>query len=88
MLKADGEPAALGLGRIEQSHLGIFSMHTAAKYRGQGFATALLNALAQWGADEGAHTSFLQAEADNVVAVSAYEKAGFVAAYSYWHRIK
>jgi predicted GNAT family acetyltransferase len=88
MLEIDDEPAAIGLGRIEDEHVGIFSMHTAAKFRGQGFAGALLDQLSRWGADEGAHTSFLQVEADNSVAMAVYEKAGFVPAYSYWHRIK
>ncbi|MCA2998832.1 MAG: GNAT family N-acetyltransferase [Burkholderiales bacterium] len=80
--------AAIGLGRIELAHMGIFSMHTVEAFRGRGYAQLVINALGQWGAAAGAHTAFLQVEADNTSALSAYERAGFVPAYSYWHRIK
>lgn len=88
MLKIGGEPAAIGLARIEDSHMGIFSMHTQAAHRGRGYARRIIAALSHWGLARGAHTAFLQVEADNPVALSVYQKAGFVPAYSYWHRIR
>ena len=88
ILKIGGEPAAIGLARIEDGHMGIFSMHTQAAHRGRGYARRIMVALSHWGAARGAHTAFLQVEADNPVALSVYQNAGFVAAYSYWHRIR
>jgi len=88
ILQIDGEPAAIGLARIEDSHMGIFSMHTPVAHRGRGYARRIIAALSHWGAVRGAHTAFLQVEADNATAVSVYQKAGFVPAYSYWHRIR
>ncbi len=87
-LKIDGVVAAMGLGRIEAGYLGIFSMHTVRAFRGRGLAANMLNELCRWGRTEGVQTAFLQVELDNKVAVSVYEKAGFVPAYSYWHRLK
>jgi N-acetylglutamate synthase len=87
-LHVDGALAAIGLGRIETSHMGIFSMHTVEAYRGRGYAQLVIEALCLWGAEAGAHTAFLQMEADNAPAMALYKRAGFVAAYSYWHRLK
>jgi len=88
MLQVDGVLAAIGLGRIEMGHLGIFSMHTVDVFRGRGYAQLVVEALCAWGAAAGAHTAFLQVEADNAPAMSLYKRAGFVPAYSYWHRLK
>jgi GNAT superfamily N-acetyltransferase len=88
MLQVDGVLAAIGLGRIEMGHLGIFSMHTVDVFRGRGYAQLVVEALCAWGAAVGAHTAFLQVEADNAPALSLYKRAGFVPAYSYWHRLK
>jgi RimJ/RimL family protein N-acetyltransferase len=87
-LHVDGALAAIGLGRIELGHMGIFSMHTVDAYRGRGYAQLVIDALCGWGAAAGAHTAFLQVEADNKPAKALYKRAGFVPAYSYWHRIK
>jgi GNAT superfamily N-acetyltransferase len=87
-LHVDGALAAIGLGRIELGHMGIFSMHTVDAYRGRGYAQLVIDALCGWGAAAGAHTEFLQVEADNKPAKALYKRAGFVPAYSYWHRIK
>ncbi len=88
LLKVDGEVAATGLGRIESGYLGIFNMQTASAFRGRGYATTLLDAICRWGGSEGVTTAFLQVERENTTALSVYEKAGFVPAYSYWHRLK
>ena len=87
-VRVDGVLAAIGLGRIESAHVGIFSMHTVEAFRGRGYARLIINSLCEWGSQLGAHTAFLQVEADNATAISLYEGAGFVPAYSYWHRIQ
>lgn len=86
-LRLNGELAAIGLGRIEDGYLGVFSMHTVLPQRGHGHASRILAALAHWGAGRGAHTAFLQVDVQNKPALALYQQAGFVAAYSYWHRI-
>ena len=58
-LHADGALAAIGLGRIEMGHMGIFSMHTVEVFRGRGYAQLVIEALCDWGAATGAHTAFL-----------------------------
>ena len=86
--RVDGELAAIGLGRIEDGYLGVFSMQTGLLFRGRGYAGRILKALCSWGAGHGAQVAFLQVDAGNTAAQALYQKAGFVPAYSYWHRIR
>lgn len=79
--------AATGMARIEDGNLGIFSMRTAERARGKGYASTLLAYLLTWGQAQGALNAFLQVDETNVNALALYRKFGFAQAYRYWHRV-
>jgi ribosomal protein S18 acetylase RimI-like enzyme len=80
------KPSGIGLAVIEQDWAGIFTMHTAERWRGQGVATAVLDALMAQAAVIGARRLYLQVEQDNVRAQRLYRQAGFTFAYRYHYR--
>ena len=82
----DGQPVAVGLGVAERGWTGIFCMDTLPSFRRQGAATAILQALSEWGASCGAARMYLQVMADNAPAVALYARAGFTTLYSYHYR--
>jgi GNAT superfamily N-acetyltransferase len=82
-----GEPAAVGLGVCDPPWLGVFSMSTLHSHRRRGAATAILSALAAWGAGRGAGRVYLQVEADNGPARALYLRSGFEDAYGYHYRV-
>ena len=67
--------------------IGLFRLGTHPDYRRKGMATALSNALMEWGFREcGTRQAFLQVETDNEQAMAMYEKIGFEPGYVYWYR--
>ena len=86
LLERNGGPVAVGYGVVERGWLGIFSMGTAAEARRQGAATAVLHALARWGAGLDATECYLQVEAGNEAAHRLYERSGFRTLYTYHYR--
>jgi GNAT superfamily N-acetyltransferase len=82
-----GEPAAVGLGVCDPPWLGVFSMSTLPAHRRRGAATAILGALAEWGAERGAARVYLQVEADNGPGRALYERSGFEDVYGYHYRV-
>jgi GNAT superfamily N-acetyltransferase len=87
-LFVNGEPAACGMGVVEGGLLGNFSIYTAAAFRGQGCARALMAALAGWGAAHKADYGYLQVEGDNIPALSLYDSLGFSRCYRYLYARK
>ncbi len=85
-IDVDGIVASVGLGMVHRGWLGIFRLGTLPEYRNKGLATALNDALLQWGYRQNARRAFLQVEDDNPVAKSLYQKIGFEYAYTYWYR--
>ena len=77
-----------GMARIEDGHVGIFNMRTAAVERGRGYAGMLVANLIKWGREEGAHMAFLQVDRENTSALTIYRRLGFVPQYLYWHRLR
>ena len=88
LLRIDGEPAAVGLGVVEQGWLGVFCMATLPAFRRQGAAGAILRTLAIWGQLYDAQQAYLQVMQNNPVAQQLYAKAGFATAYHYHYREK
>ncbi len=86
LLCADSMPVSLGLGVVEESHLGIFSMATAPHARRQGAATHVLHALGTWAEGLGARYAYLQVMQRNHGAQVLYAKAGFETLYDYHYR--
>ncbi len=87
-LDADGAPAAVGLGVVYGSWLGIFCMSTLSTQRRRGAATALLRTLAIWGSLYDACEAYLQVKTDNAAALAVYARAGFATAYPYHYRVR
>lgn len=86
-LDIDGAPAAVGLGVVGGSWLGIFCMSTQPTQRRRGAALALLRALAIWGALYDATDGYLQVNHANEAARATYARAGFAPAYAYHYRV-
>ena len=83
-----GEPAATGLGVVENGWAGVFSMLTLPEQRGAGAGRAVLGALARWAAARGAQRLYLQVERDNPAALALYAGAGFRERYGYHYRLR
>jgi len=82
-------PRGLGVGLAvrdpQEPVAGLFCMATARAARGQGVGTAVLRALAEWAAGEGAELLYLQAGRRNP-AQALYRRHGFTRAHGYHHR--
>ena len=79
--------AAAGRGVVVGDWLGITSMITAPDARRRGHASAILQALARWGAERGCTRSMLQVDSSNEGAVALYASAGYVAQHEYHYRL-
>jgi GNAT superfamily N-acetyltransferase len=87
LVRDGGRPVAAGRAVLDGEWLGVFNIVTAADARRRGHATAVLRALARWGADGGASRAYLQVDSLNAPARTLYARAGFRTAYGYWYRI-
>ncbi len=88
VLRAGGEPAAVGLGVVEAGWLGIYCMATRPVFRRQGAASAILRTLALWAQLHDAQDAYLQVMHRNAAAQALYARAGFATLYDYHYRIK
>ena len=64
---------------------GLFCLATARPARGQGVGTAVLRALAEWAAEEGAELLYLQVGRRNP-AQTLYRREGFTRSHGYHPR--
>lgn len=87
-LSDGGKIAAVALGVVERSYLGIFSVATTPEQRGRGLARAALGDLAAWAQGLGANRAYLQVFSTNEPALRLYAKLGFSTLYPYWYREK
>jgi GNAT superfamily N-acetyltransferase len=86
LAEVDGVPAATAIGVRHDTWLGVFSLTVAPHARRRGIAGAVMNALEQWAASDGATRTYLQVEADNAGALSLYAGRGMAIAHSYHYR--
>lgn len=82
------ESLACGMGVLEEEYIGLFDIVTNEKYRNKGYGIQLINALLNWGKENGAKQAYLQVVLNNRPALNLYSKLGFKEAYRYWYRIK
>ena len=80
----NGSTVGVGFGVLDQGWLGIFAIATLERYRRQGIATAVTNALRQWALSKGIHRAYLQVSHDNEPAKQLYAGLGFRDCYVYW----
>jgi len=86
--EADGALLACGQIAREADLVGLYDVFTAEAVRGQGLARRLCQRLLATARDEGAHSAYLQVEADNEPARSVYRRLGFSDAYAYHYRVR
>jgi ribosomal protein S18 acetylase RimI-like enzyme len=79
--------AAFGMGVAQDGFVGIFEVLSAPGQRRQGHARRIVEHLMAWGADNGAHTAYLQVVANNAPAIALYRSLGFVPIYGYHYRL-
>lgn len=79
------ETAAIGLGVVMGSLLGIFDVVTAPQFRRMGYGRLLMHELLTWGEARGATTAFLQVHGANEPAKALYRALGFDIGYTYYY---
>lgn len=84
----EGQPAACGLGVLQDGCVGLYDICTVPSMRRMGLASKIIQALFVWASDNGASSASLSVVEANAPAVSLYRKLGFRHVYSYWYRIK
>ncbi len=65
---------------------GLFEIATHEEQRGKGFGRAIIRSALKWARLRGAHSAWLQVEADNRTALKLYHQLGFREAYRYHYR--
>ena len=86
-LGPDGKPRACGQVVVDGDLAGLYDVHTAAAWRGQGLAQALCASLLARGRAEGARSAYLQVDAGNLPALAVYARLGFRDGYGYHYRL-
>jgi ribosomal protein S18 acetylase RimI-like enzyme len=79
--------AAAARGALDGGWLGIYEVATAPDARRRGAASAVIAALAAWGAARGAHAAYLQVEDHNAAARALYTRLGMQRSYGYRYRL-
>ncbi|MCW2812310.1 MAG: hypothetical protein JWP61_2768, partial [Friedmanniella sp.] len=80
----DGGPlVTIGRGHLSGDWLGVASVWTRPEHRRRGWATAAIVALGHWGARRGARSVYLQVDAANSGALTAYARLGFTRHHGY-----
>ena len=87
-LKSINGVLSCGLARVQNGCVGIFTMRTAEKSRGKGYAGLLVAHLLAWGRAQGARSAFLQVDQSNEIAIKVYRRFGFAPRYGYWQRVQ
>lgn len=80
-------PVACAQTAQEGRLVGVYDVHTAPAWRGQGLAGWLCERLLSDAASAGAETAYLQVSADNAPAQSVYRRLGFRDGYRYHYRV-
>lgn len=77
-LGTGSDPDAQGHAALDSDWLGLHDVHVATTQRRRGLAGQVVDALLEWGAEQGATTAWLHVETDNEAAIALYERFGFV----------
>lgn len=82
-LAVDDVVVASGIAAYADDWVGFRSIEVAPSHRRQGHATAIMAALVEWGAEQGASTAYLQVLGDNDPALSLYGRLSFSVHHTY-----
>lgn len=83
-----GNTVATGFATQSGDAIGVYGLATDNDYRRQGFGTAIVAALEEWGRQHNGSYAYLQVEAANKAAFGLYQKFGYTSFYHYWYRIE
>ena len=83
LVRVDIDDAASGIAAYADDWVGFRGIEVVATQRGRGLALAVMAALLEWGAAQGATTAYLQVTRDNTPAHRLYEGMGFATHHSY-----
>src|SRR3954447_23539102 len=75
--RVEGHEVGSGGAALDGDWLGVHAVAVAPAHRGRGHATAMMAALLEWGAEQGATTVWLHVETDNEPALALYGGLGF-----------
>jgi ribosomal protein S18 acetylase RimI-like enzyme len=76
VVPGEGEALAEGRAVLDGDWLGLHDLRVATTHRRRGLARAVVGALLDWGASQGALTAWLHVETDNVPAQALYDALG------------
>lgn len=82
-----GELVGIARGTVDDGWLGVTAVEVAPASRRSGVATALMRALSDWGAGQGATQTYLQVDQDNAAALNLYRALGFTEHHRYHYRV-
>lgn len=82
-IDVDGRTVASGVAAYARDWVGFRSIAVRPSHQRQGHATAIMAALIEWGAEQGARTAYLQVLGDNFPALALYGRLGFSLHHSY-----
>lgn len=83
LVRARIDDVATGVAAYADDWVGFRAVEVGPAHRGSGLALAVMAALVEWGAAQGATTAYLQVLGDNAPARKLYEGMGFATHHSY-----
>lgn len=83
VVRAVVDDVAVGYAAYADDWVGFRGIEVVPAHRGRGLALAVMAALVEWGAAQGASTAYLQVLGDNAPARRLYEPMGFAPHHSY-----
>ena len=86
-LSRDGSVVGVARGTVDEGWLGVTAVEVAPDHRRSGVATALMQALQDWGHRQGATACYLQVDESNSGALAFYQRLGFIPHHRYHYRV-
>ena len=86
VLEEDGEILATTICIHDGDLAGLFEVATSRSERGKGYGRRIVLSALKWARLRGAHTAWLQVEADNAPAINLYDSIGFEKLFRYHYR--
>ena len=85
-LRRDGEIVAIARGTVDDEWLGVTAVEVVPAARRSGYATVVMNAMHEWGAQRGAVRAHLEVSEANEGALALYERLGYRVHHDYRYR--
>ncbi|PPK98815.1 acetyltransferase (GNAT) family protein [Kineococcus xinjiangensis] len=86
-VRRGAEVVALARGSLSPGWVGLTAVEVSEEHRRRGLGRLLLAAVAGWGLERGAASTYLQVAQDNAAARALYASAGFTVHHGYRYRV-